>query len=280
MELIEQQTIASKWFATLRDKICREFQLIEEEYGNPSSYFEKDKWHRAGGGGGEMRLLYGKVFEKVGVNISTVWGNFSPQFSVEMPGAAESESKFWASGISLVAHMASPLIPAIHMNTRLIYTNAYWFGGGIDITPFYYNQNDDVILKSTLLKTCAKYSPDYYSKFKQQADDYFYIKHRKEPRGIGGIFFDNLNTNNWEMDFMFTKSVGKAFLDIFLPIIHNNIKRSWTDEQREYQLLKRGRYVEFNLLYDRGTRFGLMTNGNPKAVLMSLPPLVKWRSDF
>jgi coproporphyrinogen III oxidase len=194
----------------------------------------------------------------------------------EVHGASESNGEFWASGISIVSHMQSPLIPAAHMNTRLIYTSRQWFGGGMDFTPMYYDKDDEQYIHASLKAACDKFDSQYYEKFKQQCDDYFFLQHRQEPRGIGGIFYDNLNSGKWDEDFDFTKTVGKTFLEIFLHIIRRHINKSWTEEQREHQLIKRGRYVEFNLLYDRGTRFGLITHGNPDAIMMSMPPLVKW----
>jgi len=219
--------------------------------------------------------MKGKVFEKVGVNISTVFGEFSPEFRKEIPGASES-GKFWASGISLVAHMCSPLVPAVHMNTRFISTQKNWFGGGMDLTPIIENNQDTRDFHAALKKCCTAHSRNYYPKFKKHCDEYFFLKHRNESRGVGGIFFDYLNSKNWEDDFAFTKQVGETFLAIYPEIVRRHMREKWTDEQREYQLKKRGRYVEFNLLYDRGTRFGLQTGGNPEAILMSLPPLVSW----
>ncbi|WCR58303.1 oxygen-dependent coproporphyrinogen oxidase [Wolbachia endosymbiont of Ctenocephalides felis wCfeJ] len=271
----EQKTQAFEWFCALRDEIVESFVLIERQLLTDPK-IEKRRWDRSGGGGGESTIIYGNVFEKVGVNVSKVHGKFADSIINEIPGANESNGKFWASGISLVSHMQSPLIPAAHMNTRLMYTSEQWFGGGMDFTPTYKNEEDYKYVHESIKKTCDKFDAGYYPKFKEQCDNYFFLKHRKEPRGIGGIFYDNLNSSNWKSDFEFTKTVGKAFLEIYLHIIHQHMQKPWTTEQREAQLIKRGRYVEFNLLYDRGTRFGLMTDGNPDAIMMSMPPLVKW----
>lgn len=272
---LKKETAAS-WFRSLRDKICNEFENIEKEFSsNNSGKFERRKWDREGGGGGEMSIMKGNVFEKVGVNISTVHGEFSEKFRKEIPGA-EGDGKFWASGISLVSHMCSPLVPAVHMNTRFIVTSKSWFGGGADLTPMYVDEKDKSDFHDSFKNACDKFSPEYYPNFKKQCDEYFFLKHRNEPRGIGGIFYDYLNTNNWENDFDFTKEVGLAFLNIYPKIVRRHMFEKWTKEQRDHQLIKRGRYVEFNLLYDRGTKFGLMTNGNTEAILMSLPPEVKW----
>ncbi len=265
---------ASKWFENIRNLICDAIISVEREYDSSADFiFNRSQWKREGGGGGEMSVLYGNVFEKVGVNISTVHGTFSKEFVQEIPGAVENNGKFCAGGISLVAHMSSPLVPAVHLNTRYISTSHSWFGGGIDLTPMYYNEEDANFFHSGLKDVCAGYD---YQKFKKHADEYFYLKHRDESRGIGGIFYDYLNSNNWDQDFAFTQKVGKSFIDLYLPIVKKHMHSSYTKEQREYQLFKRGRYVEFNLLYDRGTRFGLMTGGNSNAILMSMPPVVKW----
>ncbi|GAO97996.1 coproporphyrinogen-III oxidase, aerobic [Caedimonas varicaedens] len=258
----------------------RLFEAIEITYcqSHPPSdsvQFSYKTWKRESGGGGTMALMKGKVFEKVGVNVSTVWGEFSPKFRAEIPGAVE-DPRFWASGISLVAHMASPLVPAIHMNTRHIITTKSWFGGGTDLTPYYPYDEDTRDFHDTLRQTCDAFNKDYYPKYKKWCDEYFFLPHRKEPRGVGGIFYDYLDSGSWERDFSFTQGVGRAFLDVYPRIILRRLNLPWTEEQREYQLQKRGRYVEFNLLYDRGTRFGLMTDGNIESILMSMPPEVKW----
>ncbi|KKB96242.1 Coproporphyrinogen-III oxidase, aerobic, partial [Candidatus Arcanobacter lacustris] len=265
----KQKKITSMWFEELATNICSKFESIDN-----GAKFERKKWDRDGGGGGIMSIMKGEVFEKVGVNISTVHGEFSKEFRKEIPGAEE-DPYFWASGISLVAHMRSPLVPAVHMNTRYLVTSKSWFGGGADLTPMFANDKDTTEFHQVFEKICNKYDPEYYPEFKKWADDYFYLKHRNEPRGIGGIFYDNLNSGNFDRDFSFTKDVGSGFLDIYPKIVERNKNLAWTPEQREHQLIKRGRYVEFNLLFDRGTKFGVMTNGNVDAYMMSMPPEVK-----
>jgi coproporphyrinogen III oxidase len=260
----------AEWFSYLRDLICSNFEELDGE-----GKFTRKEWQRDGGGGGVMSSMKGKIFEKVGVNISTVYGEFSPEFCKEIPGA-DKDPKFFATGISLVAHMRSPLVPAVHMNTRYIETSKSWFGGGADLNPMIEDSLDTYDFHQAFKQTCDKYSPEYYKRFKKWADEYFYIKHRNEARGVGGIFYDYINSNNFEKDFSFTQDVGKTFLKIYSEIILRNKHKTWTEEQREIQLRKRGRYAEFNLIYDRGTRFGLMTGGNVEAILMSLPPVAKW----
>lgn len=269
---------ASSWFEKLRNKICFEFELIESQYATdnnlkPAQFIKKD-WNRSGGGGGQMSIMKGNVFEKVGVNISTVHGLLDEQFAKNIPGA-ESSHQFFATGISLVAHMCSPLVPAVHMNTRFITTTKSWFGGGADLNPIFENKDDTEMFHKSFEETCNKYNPEYYPKFKKWCDEYFFIKHRNESRGVGGIFYDYLD-DDWQKNFEFTQDVGRNFLNIYPKIVRNNFNKKWNKEQRQAQLLKRGRYVEFNLVYDRGTKFGLMTGGNPEAILMSLPPEVKW----
>jgi coproporphyrinogen III oxidase len=270
-KITEEQKITSQWFKTLRDLICTKFEEIDGE-----GKFKRQEWQRDhGGGGGVMSTMKGKIFEKVGVNISTVYGEFSPEFRKEIPGA-DKDPNFFATGISLVAHMHSPLVPAVHMNTRYIQTSKTWFGGGADLNPMYDNEQDRDDFHNAFKAACNKHNAEYYNKFKKWADEYFYIKHRNENRGVGGIFYDYINTGNFEEDFAFTQDVGKTFLDIYPKIILRNKDKEWTKEQREHQLRKRGRYAEFNLIYDRGTKFGLMTGGNIDAILMSLPPVAKW----
>ncbi len=273
----KQKNLASEWFVSLRDSIVDEFLAIEKEFSAEPLKINRKKWDRPGGGGGEMTIMYGKVFEKVGVNISTVHGKIAEKLMDEVPGAKENDGKFWASGISIVSHMHSPLVPAAHMNTRFIVTAKSWFGGGIDFTPTYCNDEDYRFLHGKIEKMCNEFNPNYYPQFKKQCDDYFFLHHRKEPRGIGGIFYDNLSSDSWEGDFAYTQAVGRTFLEIYPSVIRKHMSKSWTEEQKEYQLIKRGRYVEFNLLYDRGTKFGILTNGNPDAIMMSMPPLVKWK---
>ncbi|WP_420548909.1 oxygen-dependent coproporphyrinogen oxidase [Curvivirga sp.] len=285
-ELQEKQDQASQWFKSLRDQICAAFEAIEDDLIGTNAdkevgRFERKTWERpdseaSHGGGGEMSIMRGRVFEKVGVNISKVHGVFSEQFRKEINGAEESDGQFWASGISLVAHHHSPLVPAVHMNTRFICTSQSWFGGGADLNPMYEVDEDTQDFHQAFKTTCDKYNEEYYPKFKKWCDEYFMIKHWDEPRGVGGIFYDSLNTGDWSEDFSFTQDVGKTFLDIYPKLVRRHFNNSWTEEQREWQLVKRGRYAEFNLVYDRGTRFGLMTGGNPEAVLMSLPPEAKW----
>lgn len=276
---------AAAWFKALRNRICAEFEAIEAEYSDNPGLFQRKNWQRDGlpgealakpGGGGEMSLMQGQVFEKVGVNFSEVWGTFSDDFKKQIPGGLESDGTFWASGISLVAHMRSPLVPAVHMNTRMIVTSKSWFGGGADLTPMIPVDADTRDFHAALKSCCDRHNPGYYKDYKEWADRYFFLPHRNEPRGIGGIFYDNLDSGDWNADFAFTKDVGESFLNIYPKLVRRNMRQSWTPEQREAQLIKRGRYVEFNLLYDRGTTFGLKTGGNTEAILMSLPPEVKW----
>jgi coproporphyrinogen III oxidase len=272
---------AAAWFAALRDHICGAFEAIEDEFAaerpedGPAGRFERAPWQRPGGGGGTISVMRGRVFEKVGVNISTVSGEFSPEFRNDIPGAA-ADPRFWASGISLVAHMRSPLVPAVHMNTRHIVTSKAWFGGGSDLTPIYPDADAEQMFHAALAAACAGYDPDCYARFKAWCDEYFFLEHRGESRGVGGIFFDYLDSGDWQRDFAFVCAVGEAFLEVYPAIVRPRMRLPWTDEQRRHQLVRRGRYVEFNLLYDRGTRFGLKTGGNVEAILMSLPPEAAW----
>ena len=268
------------WFAELRDEICTSFEALEAALtgtnaGLPPGRFARERWRRPGGGGGEIALMRGRVFEKVGVNLSTVFGEFPPEFRKEIPGAAE-DGRFWASGISLVAHLHSPRVPAVHMNTRHIVTRREWFGGGTDLTPMQPAAEDAALFHAGLKAACDAHDASYYPRFKAWCDEYFFLKHRNEPRGIGGIFYDYLEEGSWEARFAFTRAVGQAFLAVYPEIVRRHMDEPWSSEERERQLVRRGRYVEFNLLYDRGTRFGLMTGGNPEAILMSLPPLAAW----
>ena len=266
----------SNWFLKLRDKICHNFLSLENQYSNSSNKFEFKKWKRDGGGGGEMAIMYGKLFEKVGVNVSTVFGQLSKEFRQSIPGA-ETDGKFWASGISVVSHPLNPHIPSAHMNTRYIVTSEKsWFGGGSDITPMIPSEEMSKKFHLAFENICDVYDKNYYKKFKLWADDYFFLKHRNENRGDGGIFFDYLNSKNWQNDYNFSKDVGETFQDIYSSIIKDTMNKKWSQDDRKCQLEKRGRYVEFNLLYDRGTLFGLKTGGNIEAILMSLPPTANW----
>ncbi len=279
MQNEDLKIITSDWFKKLRDQLCTAFEQIEADYAQKHNLepakFIRQEWNRNGGGGGEISVMKGNVFEKVGVNISTVHGQLHESFRKEIPGAND-EGEFFATGVSLVSHMHSPLVPAAHFNTRYIATTKSWFGGGGDLTPTYPEAKETEFFHSKFKNTCNLYDATYYDKFKSQCDEYFFLKHRNEPRGVGGIFFDYLNTGNIEKDFAFVKDVGLTFLETYPEIIRRKFADKWSQEQKEFQLIKRGRYVEFNLLYDRGTRFGLMTDGNIEAILMSLPPEVKW----
>jgi coproporphyrinogen III oxidase len=267
---------AETWFTKLRDQICAALEKIEDEgQGGVAGRFERKPWQRAEGGGGTMSILHGRVFEKAGVNISTVHGIFSEEFRKKIPGAEES-GEFFATGISLVIHPRSPHIPAVHMNTRHIVTTKSWFGGGADLTPIYPNEKDTADFHAAFQKTCDAFDPEYYPKYKKWCDEYFFLPHRNESRGVGGIFYDYVDTGDKTRDFLFTKEVGSTFLSIYPEIVRRHMNKPWTAAEREHQLVRRGRYVEFNLLYDRGTTFGLKTGGNPEAILMSLPPEVKW----
>ncbi len=286
----ERQKLAPIWFRKLRDDICAAFEELEDafvgEYAGQLAErepgrFARKQWEReqegetGDFGGGEMSLMRGRVFEKVGVNISTVKGEFSKEFRAKMPGAEENP-QFWASGISLVAHMHSPLVPAVHMNTRFIVTTKSWFGGGSDLNPMYPDDQDTADFHAGFKAACDAHDPEYYPRFKEWCDEYFFIPHRNEARGVGGIFYDYLDSGDWDADFAFTKDVGRAFLDIYPRLVRRHMERPWTDEQRRHQLFRRGRYAEFNLVYDRGTQFGLKTGGNVEAILMSLPPEAAW----
>ena len=267
-------------FEALRDDICAAFEALEERYAGPDherlavGRFERQPWSRSGGGGGVMALMRGRVFEKVGVNVSTVWGEFAPEFARQIPGA-EQDPRFWASGISLVTHPRSPHVPPAHMNTRHIQTARAWFGGGADLNPIVPDPADTAAFHEALERACDRFDPDYYRRFKAWADEYFHLPHRQEQRGVGGIFYDYLE-DDLERDFAFTQKVGEAFLEVYPQLVLRHLDRAWSPAERAHQLERRGRYVEFNLLYDRGTQFGLRTGGNPEAILMSLPPLAAW----
>lgn len=289
----ERKYKAAHWFQSLQDQIIDAFEDIEDELSSgphaqqPAGRFEKKAWSRqdtltpnASGsdlkGGGRMASMRGRVFEKVGVNFSEVHGTFSEEFAKQIPGAEESNGMFWASGISLVAHMQSPLVPAVHMNTRMISTSKSWFGGGADLTPMIPDDKDTAEFHAALKACCDRHDPGYYQEFKEWCDRYFYLPHRDEPRGVGGIFYDYLDQKSWDENFAFTQDVGTTFKDIYCALVRRSMHKDWTEEQREHQLVKRGRYVEFNLLYDRGTQFGLKTGGNTEAILMSMPPEARW----
>ena len=275
MDLDIKKDLAGNWFKLLQDAFCNDINELE----NRKIKFVSTIWKRnkkKDEGGGEYRILRdGKVFDKVGVNFSKVYGKFPKKFQKNIPGANK-DPRFWAKGISVVMHMKNPLIPAMHFNTRFISTTQEWFGGGIDITP---SKNDKLEKKDfhqTLKRMCNRHNKKYYKKYKKWCDEYFYLSHRKEPRGIGGIFFDYKN-DNFEEDFKFVRDVGVTFQMLFNKIIRKKLKKKWTQNDKELQYVKRSRYAEFNLLYDRGTKFGLQTGGNVEGILMSLPPLAKWK---
>ncbi len=293
----DKKAKASSWFKELRSAICAEFETLEDDLSGGNTVdmdagrFERKPWERENSdtpnesgsvlkGGGEISLMKGRVFEKVGVNFSEVYGTFSEEFAPKIPGAEDSNGEFWACGVSLVAHPQSPLVPAAHMNTRMIVTSKGWFGGGADLTPMVENEADTAQFHAALKANCDAHNPDYYKEHKEWADRYFFLPHRDEPRGVGGTFYDYLDSSDsggdWDADFSYTRGTGLAFKDVYTAIVRKHMNVGWSSEQREHQLVRRGRYVEYNLLYDRGTQFGLKTGGNTDAILMSMPPEVKW----
>jgi coproporphyrinogen III oxidase len=285
----QQKILAKSWFEALQARIIDAFEELENNAGAlyaqlPIGRFEKKLWKRGSAGkdegGGVTALMRGRVFEKVGVHVSTVHGEFSEDFRKQVPGA-DKDPRFWASGVSVIAHTRNPHAPSAHMNTRMIVTTKTWFGGGADLTPMldrYRSQDheDAKAFHAAMQKACDAHHPDYYPRFKKWCDEYFFLPHRNEPRGVGGIFYDRHNSGDWNRDFAFTRDVGEAFLNIYPKLVAARMKMRRTQEEREEQLIRRGRYAEYNLLYDRGTQFGLKTGGNVEAILSSLPPEAKW----
>ena len=280
--LTDRQRAAESWFQSLRDTICASFEGLEDEGTGtaPAGRFERTTWKRpdpnsADGGGGVMSVMKGRVFEKVGVNTSTVHGEFAPEFAKSINGASD-DPRFFATGISLVAHPCNPLVPAVHLNTRFLVTTKSWFGGGTDLNPAIPDDAQTAAFHAALKATCDRHDPAYHAKYSKWADDYFWVPHRNRHRGVGGIFYDHLDSGDWGADFAFTQDVGRTFVDIYPALVRDTMALPFTPEQRLQQLRYRGLYAEFNLVYDRGTTFGLKTGGNVDAILMSLPPEARW----
>jgi coproporphyrinogen III oxidase len=289
-QLATRKARAYDWFKTLQSDIIARFEALEEEaapplYSGPAGRFERTAWSRGDGqedlGGGAMALMRGRLFEKVGVHVSCVYGAFAPEFAKTIPGADASGGRFWAAGLSLIAHMQSPRVPAVHMNTRMLVTSDSWFGGGADLTPLLDYQRrqdfpDAVDFHASMKSACDAHAGADYEDMRRHCEEYFFLPHRQEPRGVGGIFFDRYNTGDWEADFAFTRAVGVAFADVYPRLVRRRMAEAWSEAEREEQLVRRGRYVEFNLIYDRGTTFGLKTGGNVASILSSMPPIAKW----
>jgi coproporphyrinogen III oxidase len=287
--IADRKAASRAWFEKLQDLLIAAFERLEDEAGPlyrdlPAGRFEKKPWRRGKAGedlgGGVMAMMHGRVFEKIGVHTSTVYGEFSEEFRHHIPGAAD-DPRFWASGISLIAHTRNPHAPAAHMNTRMIVTTKSWFGGGGDLNPMMdryrrEDHEDTIDFHAAMKSACDAHHPEWHAKYKKWCEEYFWLPHRNEPRGVGGIFYDRHDTGDWEKDFVFTQDVGRAFLDIYPKLVARRMNDPWTEEDRKEQLFRRGRYAEYNLLYDRGTTFGLKTGGNVESILSSLPPLATW----